>query len=93
MAAKVNEYHPQSVSPPGHTLEAKLYELDLDFYEFAALINEESELVFNIFKGNERITEELAAKFEEALKIPATFWLNRQKRYDKYEEKVTASVE
>lgn len=92
MTTKVNEYHPQSVSPPGHTLEAKLYEVDLDFYEFAELINEESELVFNIFKGNERITEELAAKFEEELKIPASFWLNRQKRYDEYTVNEAVSI-
>jgi HTH-type transcriptional regulator / antitoxin HigA len=81
--AKNNQYLPQSVSLPGETLAEKLIEISMSQKEFAVQINKTEQTVINIINGESSITPDLAVQFENILKIPAQFWLNRQQSFDK----------
>ena len=75
-------YIPKNVSHPGTTLDEKLKEMGLPAKEFAELISQPEETVNAIIKGDSPITQELAMSFESITKIPANFWMNRQRNYD-----------
>ena len=80
--ATENLYIPKNVSHPGTTLDEKLKEMGLSAKEFAGLISQPEETVNAIIRGNSTITLELAVAFENVTKIPANFWMNRQRNYD-----------
>lgn len=84
MSTKTNEYHPQSVSHPCLTLVEKLKEMRMGNKEFAVRVGKPEKTISAITKGTSSITPEMAVKFENVLKIPASFWLNKQRRYDEY---------
>lgn len=80
--ATENLYIPKNISHPGTTLDEKLKEMGLSAKEFAGLISQPEETVNAIIRGNSTITWELAVAFENVTKIPANFWMNRQRNYD-----------
>lgn len=80
--AKSNEYLPQSVSHPGETLAEKLNEMGMSQKEFAIRTNKPEQTIIKIISGESSITPDMAVQFENVLKIPAHFWLNRQQNYD-----------
>lgn len=82
--SKLNEYFPQSRPHPGETLEEKLAELGMDFKEFALRTGKPERTIFAILKGESSITPDMAALFENVLKIPARYWLKGQRNYDEY---------
>ncbi len=84
MTAKINEYKPQSVSHPGFTLSEKLREMGMGSKEFSIRTGKPEKTISAVIKGTSSITPEMAVKFEDVLKIPASFWLSRQRRYDEY---------
>ncbi len=88
MATKKNEYLPESVSPPGLTLAEKLEELGMGNKEFSVRVNKPEKTITAITKGSSSITAEMAVKFEDVLKIPASFWLSRQRRFDEYKARI-----
>lgn len=51
--------------------------------EFAVRILKPEKTVIAIIKGDSSITPEMAVAFENVTKIPANFWINRQRIYDK----------
>ncbi len=77
------EYIPPVKLHPGSSLAEKLEELELSPQDFARQIDVEEGIVVDIVteKDEAIITPELADAFEQALKIPAAFWLRKQKRY------------
>ena len=75
-------YIPKNVSHPGITLGEKLKEMGLSSKEFAERISQPEETVNAILKDVSPITQELAVAFESVTKIPANFWLSRQRIYD-----------
>lgn len=77
-----NQYHPQSVSHPGCTLEEKLQEMEMSVREFAILSAKPEGTILSIIQGNSPITPDLAVIFENITQIPARFWINRQRIYD-----------
>ena len=79
-----NLYIPKSASHPGTTLDEKLKEMGLSTKEFAVRISQPKETVIAIINGDSPITQELALSFESITKIPANFWMNRQRNYDEY---------
>jgi addiction module HigA family antidote len=85
---KQNEYFPQSVPHPGLDLSEKLEELELDPKEFATRTGISEKTISDILKGNISITAEMAEQFENVLRIPAHYWLNRQFSYDEYKIRV-----
>jgi addiction module HigA family antidote len=82
--SKKNQYSPQTVSHPGTTLAEKLNELGMGPKEFAIRTGKPEKTIIAILKGNSSITPDMAVQFENALKIPAHFWLNRQHQYDEF---------
>ena len=80
--ATENLYIPKNVSHPGTTLNEKLKEMGLSAKEFAGHISKPEETVNAIIKGDSPITPELALSFENITKIPANFWMNRQRNHD-----------
>ncbi len=84
MATPKNEYFPQTTTPPGFTLAEKLEELGIEDEAFALLIQEPVQNIKAIKQGACTITPDLATKFEEVLKIPASFWLMRERGFDEY---------
>ena len=77
-----NLYIPASVSHPGTTLEEKLREMGMSVKEFAVRSSKPEKTVIAIIKGDSSITPEMAVSFESITKIPAIFWMNRQRNYD-----------
>ena len=83
-----NEYFPQSVPHPGIDLLEKLHELGMGLKEFAAKTEKPEKTIAAILNGLNSITPDLAVQFENVLKIPAHFWLNRQRNYDEYAARI-----
>ena len=79
-----NEYFPQSVPHPGLDLLEKLEELGMGPKEFAVRTGKPEKTISAILKGESSITPDMAVQFENVLKIPAHFWLNRQRSFDEY---------
>ncbi len=77
-----NEYSPITVSHPGTTLAEKLTEMGMSQKEFAVRTNKPEQTIIKVISGESAITSDMAVQFENVLKIPAHFWLNRQQNYD-----------
>lgn len=88
MTTNRNEYLPQSVSPPGLTLVEKLKELKMGNKEFAVRVGKPEKTITAITKGTSSITPDMAVRFEDVLKIPASFWLERQRHYDEFKARL-----
>lgn len=84
MKTSNNKYQPQSVSHLGLTLAEKLDELKMGSKELSVAVDKPEKTIAAVLEGRSAITPQMAVKFEEVLKIPASFWLKRQKRYDEY---------
>ncbi len=85
MAIKKNEYLPETVSHPGLTLIEKLKELGMGNKEFSVRVSKPEKTITAVTKGDSSITAEMAVKFEDVLKIPASYWLSRQRRFNEYQ--------
>lgn len=79
-----NEYEPDYVSPPGESLVEILKSKSMAQSELAKRAGRTSKLINEIIKGKAVITPETAIQFERVLAIPASFWNNRQRRYDEF---------
>ncbi len=82
MTTKQNQYYPESVSHPGQSLSQKLEEMGMGKKEFAVRTDKPEKTISEVISGQSSITSEMAVKFEDVLKIPASFWLKRQQDYD-----------
>lgn len=81
---KQNTYVPPIVFHPGETLEEKLEEMGMGHKEFSIRTNKPEKTITAIIKGESSITPDMAVQFENVTKIPAGFWLRRQRSYDEY---------
>jgi addiction module HigA family antidote len=82
MASKLqNEYYPDSVTSPGETLLEVLETIGMSQVELARRIGCPIKLVDEIIQAKAAITPETAQQLEQALHIPVSFWLNRERRY------------
>jgi len=77
-----NEYMPDYVSPPGETLMEVLESRSMAQSELAERTGRTPKLINEIIKGKAPISPETAIQLERVLSIPASFWNNRQRRYD-----------
>lgn len=69
-------------SHPGTTLSEKLDEMGMSIKEFAVRTSKPEKTIFSVINGKSSITPDMAIAFENVTKIPAHFWLNRQRIYD-----------
>ncbi|HUX07444.1 MAG TPA: HigA family addiction module antitoxin [Acidobacteriota bacterium] len=79
-----NQYQPDFVTPPGETLQDTLESLGMSQTELAQRIGKHKKTINAIVKCKQEITPETALQLEKALGVPASFWNNRQKRYDEF---------
>ena len=75
------QYNPDYVSPPGETLLEALQERGMSQVDLAQRMGRTSKLVNEIIKGKAPITPETALQLEHTLRIPASFWNNRERTY------------
>jgi addiction module HigA family antidote len=73
---------------PGETLSEKLKEMGMSVKEFAIRTSKPEKTIFAIIKGNSSITSDMAVAFEIVTRIPAHFWLKKQRSYDEYMARV-----
>ncbi|MDF5726923.1 MAG: HigA family addiction module antitoxin [Rhizonema sp. PD38] len=83
-----NQYKPDYVSPPGETLEEVLEERGMSQAELAERTGRPKKTINEIINAKAAITPETALQLERVLGIPASFWNNRERRYQ--EAKVRA---
>ena len=79
-----HEYRPDYVSPPGDTLSDILESRYMAQTDLAERAGRTPKLINEIIKGKAPITPETAIQLERVLSIPASFWNNRQRRYDEF---------
>jgi addiction module HigA family antidote len=79
-----NQYNPQMAFHPGETLAEKLGEMGMGSKEFAIRTGKPEKTISAVLQKKSAITPEMAVQFEHVLKIPAHFWLNKQRNYDEY---------
>lgn len=84
MNTPTNQYKPQIAFHPGETLAEKLEELGMGPKEFALRTRKPEKTVIAVLNAKSSITPEMAVKFENVLKIPAHFWLNKQRNYEEF---------
>lgn len=82
--AIITQYYPQTVSHPGTTLAEILAEKQMGAKEFAVRTGKPEKTISDVLNGKSGITPEMGILFEQVLKIPAHFWINRQRTYDEY---------
>lgn len=88
---KGNTYKPQTILHPGIDLTEKLEDMEMGPKEFAIRTNKPEKTINAILKGDSSITPEMAVLFENVLKIPAHYWMNRQRDFDEYLARLTAN--
>ncbi len=76
-----NEYWPDSVTPLGDTLEETLEAKGMTHTELASRMDYPLSTIDEIIAGSVVVTPEIAARLEQAIDVPAHFWLNRERRY------------
>lgn len=79
-----NQYHPQIVFHPGETLAEKLEEMGMSPKKFALQSRVPEKVVLSILKCVIGVTPDMAERFEKVLKIPAHFWMNKQRSFDEW---------
>lgn len=76
-----HDYRPDSVSPPGETLQEMLDERSFSQAELATRMGRPKKTINEIVKGKAAITPETALELELVLGVPAAFWNAREKDY------------
>ena len=84
-----NEFFPQWHPHPGRMLDEKLQEMGISPEEFSYYTNVPVQTINAIINGKSAITPDIAAQFERVTLIPTHCWLNYQKGYDEYINRVS----
>lgn len=79
----ISSFKPQFVVIPGDTLKETIDELGMNQSELALRCGLSPKTITEIANGDSAITTETALKFENALGIDASFWLNLEQNYQK----------
>lgn len=82
--ATLNKFVPPVTFHPGITLSEKLQELGMGIKEFAIRTSKPEKTIIAIINGKSSVTSDMAVAFESVTKIPAHFWLNKQRAFDEY---------
>jgi addiction module HigA family antidote len=69
---------------PGTTLKEKLEELKMTPQELAEKTGLSVDVILGIIDKKGSITPEIAVRLENALDIPASFWLAKQTNYNMF---------
>lgn len=88
MTKKNQEIRVAKAFHPGETLGEKLKEMGMSIKEFAVRTSKPEKTIIAVIKGTSSLTSEMAVSFENVTKIPAHFWMNKQRSYDEYQIRV-----
>ena len=80
----VNQYNPDYVSPPGETLWDILKDRGMTQAELAQRTGRKTKTINQIIKGIAPLTPKTAIQLERVLGAPASFWNNREKKYQEF---------
>ncbi|MCL4440487.1 MAG: HigA family addiction module antitoxin [Firmicutes bacterium] len=81
---RLNQYQPETVTPPGDTLLETIEALGISQAELAQRMERPVKTINEIIKGKAMITPDTALQLERVLGIPASFWQNREQNYREY---------
>lgn len=84
MTTTISNNIPSVVFHPGETLSEKLEEMGMSIKEFAVRTSKPEKTIIAVIKGDSIITSDMSVSFESVTKIPAHFWMNKQRAYDEY---------
>jgi plasmid maintenance system antidote protein VapI len=76
-----NEYTPETVSPPGATIQDILDERGMTQVELAERMGRTKEFVNRLIHGKETLSQKVALELERVLSVPARFWNQREHLY------------
>lgn len=76
-----NQYLPDSVTPPGVTLQETLEALGMSQADLADRTGRSKKMINEIIKGKAPITPKMSIELERVLGTPASFWNNRERNY------------
>ena len=76
-----NEFRPDYAIPPGETLLEVLESIGMTQAELARRTGRPKKTINEIIQGKTTITPETALQLELTLRIPASFWNNREQQY------------
>lgn len=79
-----NQFIPTIVFHPAETLREKLTEMGMSIKEFALRTGKPEKTIIAVLNEESSLTPEMAVLFENVTKIPASFWINKQARYNEY---------
>ena len=80
----MNQYLPDTVSPPGETLRDLLEEIGLSQAELATRMGRPKKTINEIMNGKAAITTETSLQLEMVLGVPADFWNAREQNYREF---------
>ncbi|MDD2243888.1 MAG: helix-turn-helix domain-containing protein [Dysgonamonadaceae bacterium] len=80
----MNQYISSIVFHPAVTLREKLEEMGMSIKEFALRTGKPEKIILAVLNEESTITQEMAVLFEKVTKISASFWINKQARYNEY---------
>jgi addiction module HigA family antidote len=81
---ETSKFVPSVAFHPGITLSEKLNEMKMSVKEFAVRTSKPEKTIFAVINGSSSITSDMAVAFEIVTRIPAHFWMNKQRTYDEY---------
>jgi HTH-type transcriptional regulator / antitoxin HigA len=76
-----NEYVPDTVSPPGETLQETLDALGMSQSDLAERTGRSKKMINEMIRGKAPITPKMSLELERVLGVPASFWNNRERNY------------
>lgn len=79
-----NQFTPTVVFHPAETLREKLAEMGMSIKEFALRAGKPEKTIIAVLNEASSLTPEMAVLFENVTQIPASFWINKQARYNEY---------
>lgn len=79
-----NQFTPTVVFHPAETLREKLAEIGMSIKEFALRTGKPEKTIIAVLNEESSLTPEMAVLFENVTQIPASFWINKQARYNEY---------
>lgn len=69
---------------PGTLLSEKLKDLKMEPQDFAHRTGLSESKILELIKGKQKVTPDIAIRFQNAIQVPANFWLKSQRLFDQF---------
>ena len=83
MRKKRNSFSQNYAIPPGETLRETLNALGVTRAELGKRTGQSPKYIKEIVIGKTAISTDMAFKLDQVLKVPASFWINLERNYQK----------